>query len=31
MMNALRLVEGFTKQEFEQNTGLKLTVVEIPK
>ncbi len=30
MMNALRLVEGFTKQEFEQNTGLKLAAVEIP-
>jgi oxygen-independent coproporphyrinogen-3 oxidase len=28
MMNALRLVEGFTEQEFEQNTGLKLAVVE---
>ena len=28
MMNALRLVDGFTKQEFEQNTGLKLAVVE---
>jgi len=30
MMNALRLVDGFTKQEFEQNTGLKLAVVETP-
>ncbi len=28
MMNALRLVAGFTEQEFEQNTGLKLAVVE---
>jgi coproporphyrinogen III oxidase-like Fe-S oxidoreductase len=28
MMNALRLVEGFTKQEFEQNTGLKLAAVK---
>jgi len=28
MMNALRLVEGFTQQEFEQNTGLKLATVE---
>jgi oxygen-independent coproporphyrinogen-3 oxidase len=28
MMNALRLVDGFTEQEFEQNTGLKLAAVE---
>jgi putative oxygen-independent coproporphyrinogen III oxidase len=30
MMNALRLVEGFTKQEFERNTGLKLAAVATP-